>query len=415
MRSLIQISLLITLFTLQISAQKVDIDNTRISISNAKLPANYIPIEKRTYDVVATGEWNNGDIENSINLHGWDRVEENPNVELRIDISPMTRGSSSLKSRVVENKDKNGKVLSTETYYSVTSTNQGNATLTIFGLKNEQPKELSQKEKEKLAKKEKEAKEKEAKEKKAKEPANPFLANVDTKDAGKNDTDKGGSDFPKVYTFDLGQSYTYTTSETKSSSQANNEYRSNAGPAYDKHSRDFVTEAVTRASNYASNYYGYYPVKTLAEFKKLDSEKHPEYTMYNNAMNALNTIFSKMRYNKPIEEIEGDLAPIVKYFEEVEAKYTKDEKQEKRLRGATLYNLAAINHYLDHHDKTIELANKMIALDIESGDAEDILEASIKIKKQLEFHHMKSRHITPKNDADKAENEGVAEEPQEKK
>lgn len=379
-------------------SQKVDIDAYRFYISNAKLPINYVPEERRTYDVHVKGNWKNSDFKNSVFIPGWELTKDNPNLLLEVRIDPMVRGTSSTRTNVVEKKDKNGKVLSSTTYYYVTSTNTGVASFQIFGEKNEMPRVLSKKELEKKAKKEKEKKEKE------KEASNPFLTNVDTKIVEGNQS--VGGEKTLAYSYSLNKDYTYTTDESTSKYTAMQQYDSNANSAYQNHSNDYLNNILNNVNNYANQQYGYSPVKNYVKFLELDSEKHPEYTMYDNANKALKAIFAKMRYNIPIEEIENDLAPIIKYFNEVEQKYTKDEKHEKRLRAATLFNLATIFQYLDMHDKAIEIGNKMIALDLEKDDGEDIVDESTKIKKQLEFHHMKSRHIIPRNDAERAENEG---------
>jgi len=396
------LNILIFLFLIPsiIFAQKVDIDAFRFYISNTKLPINYIPVENRTFNVKVSGDWNNSELEQNINIPGWDFNNDSPNLGLQVKIEPMRRGNSSLKSRVSEQKDKNGKVTSSTTYYYVTSTNYGYGSFKIYGLKNEMPKLLSKKELEKKAKKEKEEV--------AKKESNPFLSNVDVKDV-KDDVDENMSK-EQAYSFSLDNSYTYTTSESTSSSAASKEYNNNTNSMYQNHMNEFVKHVIASANNYVTQYYGYSPVKNYVRFMELDSEKHPEYEMYSNATKALKTIFSKMRYNRSVEEVEKDLTPIIKYFDVVEQKYVKDDKHEKRLRAATLYNLATIFQYLDRHDKAIEIGNKMISLDLEKGDGEDIVEASTKIKRQLEFHHMVSRHIVPRNEAERAENEGEAEE-----
>lgn len=405
MKSFFNLLFLITTFVFTSSAQKVDIDNFRIYISNAKFPLNYIPAEQRTFHVAVLGDWDNAGIAKSIFIPGWQVSEEKPTLDIKVNINRMVQGGATTKSRVQEQKDKNGKVTSSTTYYQVTSTNQGSGAFKVLGLRNEMPKVLSKKEQEKLAKKEKEKKEKEE--------SNPFLKNVDapSKDA---DVDLN-TNKPLAYHISLDQTFTYTTGESTSASAASREWSTNSNSQYENHKNKFVEHVIGRTNASLAEMYAYIPVRHWVKFKELDSEKHPEYTMYSNATTALKTIFGKMRYNKPVSEIENDLNPIIKYFEGIVDKYSKDEKHEKRLRAATLYNLVVINQYLDHHDKAIELANQMITLDLEKDDAEECIEESNKIKKELEFHKMTSRHITPLTDAEKedklGEGDGTEEKP----
>ncbi|MBK8626034.1 MAG: hypothetical protein IPN86_10860 [Saprospiraceae bacterium] len=51
----------------------------------------------------------------------------------------------------------------------------------------------------------------------------------------------------------------------------------------------------------------------------------------------------------------------------------------------------------------------MVALDLEKGDAEDLIEESEALKMELEFHHLTTRHIVPKNDRDREDRTGEKE------
>jgi hypothetical protein len=383
-----------------IHAQKVDIDNFRFYISNTRLPDNYVPIEKRTFDVKVTGDWNKTDIKNAIFIPGWDLDKNDPTLEIVVNLEPMTRGGMSISTSVEEKKDKNGKVTSSTKYYTASSSNNVYGSCKILGMKNEMPRQMSKKELEKQAKKEKEAKEKKE--------SNPFLSNVSTNQEPDVVVDTK-TNKEVAYYENLTQNYGYSTNKSTSQYTASREWETNNYNEYTNHKNAYQQYIVRQVNGKLQEYYGYQPYQHYAKFKELDSEKHPEYTMYSNAIIALKTIFSKMRYNKPVEEIEQDLLPIIKYFDDIVSKYSKDEKHEKRLRAATFFNLGVIFIYLDRHDRAIEIGNKMIALDLETDDAQDIIDASTNLKKQLAFHNMTSRHIVPRNDAEREENQGEAE------
>jgi hypothetical protein len=378
--------------------QKVDIDNFRIYINKASLPSNYIPSEKRKYSLNVTGTGNDGTIENNVFIAGWDQVNENPTLEIAINLDPLVMGNSTSRTEKEEKKDKDGKVLSTTTYYIVSSTNSGRGSMKILGPKNEMPRKLSKKQEEKQAKKEQEEK--------AKRESNPFLKNVDASNTNDETMTDAKSNKQLAYRVSLDHSYTYSSSKNTSSTNATREWQNNSRGQYENHRNQFVKDAIGSANSTLIAAYGYEPYTHWVKFKELDSEKHPEFTMYDNATTALKAIFKDMRYNKPNEEIEQNLKPIIQYFDDVTKKYTKDDKYEKRLRAATMYNLVKIFQYLDRHDKAIEICNQMITLDLEKGDAEDLKEDSEKIKMELAFHNMTSRHIIPKNDRDRQDRLG---------
>ncbi|MBK8669520.1 MAG: hypothetical protein IPN89_08640 [Saprospiraceae bacterium] len=297
----------------------------------------------------------------------------------------------------------------TTTYwYSLTNSSSGNTR--FFGPKNELPKVLSVKEQEKLKEKEDKLKEKSDKKndkKKEEIASNPFLKNVDTSKPSESSLEDVTVGNRKLaYTYSLDKQYDYKTSETTSAGAALKEYNENYGTVSNTHENDFRNSYTKWVRSYANSLYGYTPTSHWAKFKKLDSDKHPEFNMFDNATKAMKIILEKMRFNRPIGELEKDLGPILSYFEGISNKYTKDDKQEKRLRGAALYNMARIYQFLDLHDKVIEIGNTIIASEHEEKDGKKFVEESTELKRVLDFHKMKSRHIVPRNAADEKEDVG---------
>ncbi|MBK8818308.1 MAG: hypothetical protein IPN49_04155 [Saprospiraceae bacterium] len=159
-------------------AQKVDIDNFRINIKTTKFPLNYIPENERSFSTKITGPqvYRGQDKEEQVNIFGWNKTNENPDMDVEVNMSSFRRGQPQLSNKVEEKKDKDGKVISRTTYYWVSVSNTGIGLVKVFGKKNELPVVLSKKQMEKQ--KAKEAKEKEKKDKEIAD--NPFLQNVET-------------------------------------------------------------------------------------------------------------------------------------------------------------------------------------------------------------------------------------------
>ncbi|MBC7885959.1 MAG: hypothetical protein H7X99_10825 [Saprospiraceae bacterium] len=387
MKNLFLLTLFIILNHL-LSGQKVDIDNKYITISCAAFPENYVPEKQRTYSLKLDGNYLFRDREKIENfkIYGWAKTEDEANMDILVDIHGFVAGSSYASSRTEEKKDKDGKVISSTKYYKVSVTNRGEGVLKIFGPRNIMPK---------TPKKEKE-KEKEKDKKKKEESANPFLQNVDTRDAASN-LDESVSSKGLAYNISLNESYDYTTNERTSPNLASNEFQENYYNQQRNHEKNFHARYPDLIPFHINKYYGYRPTRYNVKFKELDSEKHPEYQTFTNAIKALEVIFSKMRYNKSIEQIATDLSPIINYFESLISKYNKDDKHEKKLKAASYYNLARIFQYLDDHDKVIEIGRAIIASENDEDDGEDFIKESENWKSLLAFHHMKSRHIVPKS------------------
>ncbi|MBK9736497.1 MAG: hypothetical protein IPO92_16670 [Saprospiraceae bacterium] len=390
--------LVLTFFSTSICAQKVDIDNFWMYISCVEFPVNYIPEKDRTYtlNIGGNSSFVGSDIADQIKLYGWNKVEKNGSLDVKIKIDGFRSGQANPTNRTVENKDKDGKVTSRNTYYKVSAVNTGMGNMNVYGPVNELPKPDKKKNKEKEEKKKEEKKE---------EVVNPFLKNVDTK-AANQDVDEVVSDKGLAYTYSLKKDFTYETDEFSTSSVAFNDFRNNAAAQASNHENAYRLEYPTWCNTYVNRAYGYQPYRSYVKFKRLDSEKHPEYMMFENAITATKTIFSKMRYNKSADEIAKDLEPVIGYYEGLTKKYTSRDKHEKRLRGASYYNLARIYQYLDRHDKVLEIGKAIIATEYDEDEGEDFIKESEELKRKLDFHHMTARHIVPPSKEQEADEEG---------
>lgn len=407
--------------------QKADIDNFWVDISTAVLPDNKVLPENRTYSLTVNGdpEFTGADVTDKVRVFGWKKTDINPYLELVAEVGTFTKGSPSTSSRREDKTDKNGKVTSSTTYYKVVANNYNRGKLIVNGVKDsykallakeEEDRKKAEKEKKEKEKKEKDKdkdKKKESKEDKAKKEMenNPFLKNVDTAVTEVPDEAdvKPASTSAKgvAYEFSLDYSYTHSTRENTSSVAASKEYSDNAYTVLNQHRAAYKNDLVAMINNYMNYNYGYRPAKEVVKFKRLDSEDHPEFNMFDNATKAMKIIFGKMRYNQGLDQIKSDLDPILNYFTSVATKFkNSDEKHEKRLRAACYYNLAQAYYYLDQHDKVIEIGNAIIQSKHDEDDGEMFIEKAEIMKKALAFHEMKSRHVEVQSNDESTEELG---------
>ncbi len=400
--------------SLGVKAQKVDIDNFNVEVKYANLPDNYTHPSERSYSLFVDGAINGsrGNLRNQIRIFGW--TPENDDVSdlnATIVLKNMTAGRALPSNRTEEKKDKDGKVISRTTYYKYGVTNTGNARLVIYGPKNsydyyKDARKDAQKQREK-EEKEKEKARKKGERVKAEE-ENPFLKSVNTQVQEVEEVtrvNKTGRTL--AYDIDLGESFIYNTGEYATPTAAEKEFYLNAESKFSEHGSTFLRNIESRVNNHLNELYGFKPMRKNARFKKLDSKDHPEYKNYNNAMQAVKVIFGKMRYNQAIDDITQDLQPVIAYFDGIATKLARSQdKNDKKLRAATYYNLAQIYYYLDQHDKVIEIGEQIIDSKHDEGDGKDFIKNANKIMDQLYFLNMKNRHIVPTNEADKKDEVG---------
>lgn len=379
-----------------LNGQKVDIDKYRIYVEYASLPKHKVSPDARTYSLDVSGKYkfDKAEIEQALNLRGWELVEADGDVHVKLKMQDFVRGKSSSKKRTEKQKDKDGKVTGSTTYYTYSSKNTGRASLYIYGPKNPFVEKKKDKGKKKKSKRDKK-KEAEAK----KKADNPFLAGVDdlaTEEAEESEL---------VAKFDLTQNYEVKSKEYTSSKKAYNDYNDKANNAYSEQLDGYQSDVINRANYYLNQTYGYNKQRDYAKFKRLDSKKHPEYQMFDNATTALKEIFSKKKFNRNYDELTGAINPIAEYYKTVVEKYNKDDKHPKRLKAAAMYNLGQIYYYTDQPDKVIEIGNQYIAWGHDKKDGEKFVKKAQKLHERMIFHEVSGRFFETSEDADAIESE----------
>lgn len=380
-------NLLLILFTTvsQITyTQKVDIDNYRVEFEVINFPERFIETEKRTYSVEVTGDKEITSVidPKTIKLFGYTQVESKGVVKIEIDAGRLFLGSATMTSRIQENKDKNGKILSRTSYYTYNSTNSAEATLTIYG-----PMSTKDLENER----EKEEKKNSKKEKKVE---NQFLKAASNNTSTASNTDSDNPDYKKVDTKYINPVYSYYGSESTNVTAALRSYNAGVASAYDNHLKAYPKDVISTTQKKVNDMYGYFPIRlSYQKMKILDSEDHPEYNTFQQATEAAKVLFKNLKYNSDISTFRADFAPILDYFSGLNKKLDYRDKQEKKLKGAALYNIAMINCTLDNFDAAIAACNEMIRIDQDKGDAEDLLEKIAEIKVDMDKHKMVTRHI----------------------
>ncbi len=381
-----------------VTSQKVDIDNYKFYVEYAKLPTHKIAPADKTFTVQASGsaDFNIGSIADNLSIRGWEYKEDDAKALVKLTVNDFTRGSSNLKKEEKVKKNKAGKVISRKKEYTVSSTNTGVATIKVVGPVNAYKKPETEKEKKRNKKKKNKKKEEEAK-----KSANPFLKDVkiDTSDP---ESDTNTSDLAGFA--DLSKSYGVSSGTYSTSKAAYNDFNSKSGDSYTNQSTKFYNSLSSRATTVLNNIYGYNRKRDYVKFKRLDSDKHPEFEMFDAATIAMKEILGKKRFNKSHDEVETAMGPIIEYFESVKAKYSQDKKHPKRLKAAAMYNLAQIHLYLDNPEKAIEIGKEYIRWDHDKKDGERFVKSGEELKHFLDFYGAK-RYFETDEDADKIESE----------
>lgn len=367
-----------------LSAQKATIKKHRFHVEYSSLPEHFVDPDKRTFDLKVTDTYlyDEDAILDALNIRGWTYSNDNSTVSAHLSVSEFRRGSPVQKTRVVEDKDKEGKVKSKTTYYYYESVNQGRARLRVYGPDN------------KYVRQEKDEK------KMKEEESNPFLTGAHKDGSVNYSKDEVGD-------YGLYKDYIIKGKESTDAKKAMSNYRVETTTAYSTHKEEYFSFLISKTNEHLNKLYGYNKIRDYAKFKKLNSKKHPEYKMYRNATEAIKAIFAEKRFNKNHESIITALAPVEKYFADCADKYDGNDKHSKRLKSASLYNLAKCYYYTDRPELLIQTGQQFIDMGHDEKFGRDFIKKGKELKHLLEFHQRDGRYFETDEDSSLIEAEEV--------
>ncbi len=358
-------------------AQRVDLDRFSFDYSHIVLPREYLEPDQRTFGVrvnavtAITRVMPAESVYDRININGFQRTETAPTVGITVTMGDVRFQRSETTTRTEEVKDKEGKVTGRNYYYKLTArySVSGNYQITgppPTGAPAEEPKKA--------------------------EPAAPvktnrFLTNVVTSDAPATVQGKrvGWGIFPSEMVF--------VSDEFRNSGDAEKYFTINRSSIQNELITNYVNAAIASVNADANGLFGYTPMSGRDFLWILDSKKHPEYEIQQEAIKAVKELMKGMKATESTAVLATNLEPLLAYFSSLKTKYASNEKADKKIRYSAYYSLATLYYHLDQPDKVIEEANGLIKNDYDRTDGERFVEKAEEVKKSLAKHHLTERHM----------------------
>ncbi|WP_040006153.1 hypothetical protein [Fibrisoma limi] len=355
--------------------QKVDLDRFYFEVSYLSLPREFVEPDQRSYGVrvetaaTVASAYPEAEIYEKIRLFGYQKTESNPTVGVQVRFENVRFEKTDMRTRTVENKDKEGKVTSRTTYYTLTATYSAGGVYRIYGPRTDAP-----------AKKRTEEPDKDAK-------PNRFLqaVTVSAQQAPANQSLTSSGLFPSQIT--------YTTKEFTSGIDASRYFEQNQASIKTELINKYVNDAIQAVNGSLNGWYGYVPVQNREHLWILDSKKHPEFDVQQEAIKAVKDLMKTMSATQSVATLTQNLQPVIEYFQTLKTKYAGDDKQERKMRYSAYYNLAKLYYFLDQPDKAIEEANGLVKNDYDTSDGKKYAELAEDLKKELAKHRLESRHM----------------------
>ena len=186
---------------------------------------------------------------------------------------------------------------------------------------------------------------------------------------------------------------TYKAPEASSPMEASNNFNNKVLEIKSNLSKQLVNGAISTLNNYLNTNYGYAVQKVSDMFWVLNNKKHPEYGEHQKAWNNFKNAIVLMSPDEPLDKVKEKLKPVISYYEKVKTIYTASDKEARKLRYASYFNLAKIYLYLDDPTAAMREADALAMNDFDESDGRNLRAVAESLDEQLKKNNATSRHF----------------------
>lgn len=335
--------LLALLFVSSLTAQKVDLDGEPVPVHYLRLPDQPLPAAYQFFSVIISSK--PGDLaalglsEASLlkytTVPGYKKIEKGGNFNLEITLDDFKYiGGPEIKTESSTTKDKSGKETTTYSYHVISKYAQP---LTLK-VRNEEDKKLLE----------------------------------------------------RIW---MEREREYRSENYGNRKELEQFVKNNLRGAVAKKVQGEILSAMREIQSLVSERYGYPDVKNQVKLEILDSDKHPDYTGFQNAYTVAKSAFGVMHPTAPLDSVKMLVKPAIAYFDQQKDKYDASEKSGKKLKYACLYDLALLYFWLEDFDQASTYANAVITNDYEPKSGKRLLEDIEELKASMQKCGHTTRHF----------------------
>lgn len=338
-------TLIASLFFLNLSAQRVDIDKEWFDYSYRRLPNQVLEPSFKTYSViinktVALEAYSNDRANELIAIEGKQKISELAHFNVTVTLNDLMIESSEVAERVEVHKDKEGKETGRSYYYYAK---------VVYS----------------------------------------FEARAEVKDHAGN----------RLTSYTLARRDSkkeFKSSEYSKGSDAANYYNNNKLEIKAKLIDEQITEAI-KSLNGSLNYdFGYPVMRTRENLWSIGSKKHLEFQPSLEAWNTAKNALSAITADAIPEDFMTNIQPAIDYYLSLPKKYTNTEaKGEKKIRYMAYYNLAQIYMLTEQFELAKEYAQNIIANDFNPKDGQKMIKEMDNLIAEMQKHNASTRHFIP--------------------
>jgi hypothetical protein len=328
---------------ISIFAQRVDLDRFNFSASFRDFPDDPLPMEYKTYNVRIEASPSLGlgysaiNLENLINIEGLKKVTGTGHITIIAMLDDIVIEKTETVERVQVTKDKQN-VEVKKSFFATQMTYSFSARATVYDY-------------------------------------------------------KGNTVTSNYILFERENKRTYKTSEYSNPVDAANNFNNKILETKANLAKQLVNGAISNLNSYLNTNYGYAIQKVNDIFWVLNNKKHPEYSEHQKAWNNFKNAIVLMSPDESLDKVKEKMKPVISYYEKIKTVYTGSDKEAKKLRYASYYNLAKIYLYLDDPTAAMREADALAMNDYDESDGRHLRAVAESLNEQLKKNNASTRHF----------------------
>ena len=337
-------TLLFTAFTiLSIQAQRVDLDKFNFTVSYRDFPNDPLPDEFKTYNIRIEASPSLGigysaqNLANEILIEGLKKVEGTGHVTILLMMDDIVFEKTNTNERIHTSKDKDGNEVK-KSYFS---------TELIYS----------------------------------------FAARMSIYDY------RGSTLINNRILFDRNNKRTYKTPEMSSADEATGYFAGKSTEIKASLAKQLTSGVISQTSDWLNAQYGY-PVRRVNDILWiLNNKRHSSYRDQQKAWNDFRDAIVYLNENEPVTKAKEKLKPVIAYFEKAKKQYTASDRESRKMRYASYYNLAKIYIYLDEPEKAIIEADALAMNDFDEKDGRTLRAIAEALSEKMRKNNTSTRHF----------------------
>ncbi len=337
-------TLLIAIFSiLFIQAQRVDLDRFNFSVSYRDFPSDPLPGEFKTYNVRVEASPSLGmgytaqNLSQEIQIEGLKNVEGTGHVTILLIMDDIIFEKTSTNERIHTSKDKQGNEIK-KSYFSTALVYSFSARMSVYDY-------------------------------------------------------RGSTLINNRILFDRNSKRTYKTPESSSADEATGYFTGKSSEIRTSLARQMVTGVISQANDWLNTEYGF-PVRRVNDILWiLNNKRHRSYRDQQKAWMDFRNAIVYLNENESVSTAKEKLQPVITYFEKAKKQYTGSDKESRKMRYASYYNLAKIYIYLDEPEKAIVEADALAMNDYDERDGRTLRAVAEALAEKLRKNNASTRHF----------------------